>query len=47
MLCLALEPDTEEVAESGPQEEGILGDCSGFDMPRTNVLEPHPPSAHC
>lgn len=43
MPCLALEPDTDEVEESGLQEEGILGDCSGFDMLKTNVLDPHPP----
>lgn len=42
MLCLALEPDTEEMEESRPQEEGILGDCSGFDTLRTNVLDPPP-----
>lgn len=30
MLCLALEPGTEEVEEGGTWgEEGILGDCSG------------------
>lgn len=43
MLCLALETGTEKVEESGLQEQGILGDCSGFDMLRANVLDPHPP----
>lgn len=43
MLCLAPDRATEGGEERGPGHGGDLGKLRGFDILRTNILDPRPP----